>query len=83
MSRLRQTIARRLKESQDTAAMLTTFNDVDMSAVMSLRSQYKELFEKKHGIKLGFMSLFTKACVHALERSAGCERRNRRHRHHL
>ena len=67
MSRLRQTIARRLKESQDTAAMLTTFNDVDMSAVMSLRSQYKELFEKKHGIKLGFMSLFTKACVHALK----------------
>lgn len=67
MSRLRQTIARRLKESQETAAMLTTFNDVDMSAVMNLRKQYKELFEKKHGIKLGFMSLFTKACVHALK----------------
>lgn len=67
MSRLRQTIARRLKEAQDTAAMLTTFNDVDMSAVMSMRSQYKDLFEKKHGIKLGFMSLFTKACVHALK----------------
>ncbi len=67
MSRLRQTIARRLKESQDNAAMLTTFNDVDMSAVMDLRKQYKELFEKKHGIKLGFMSLFTKACVHALK----------------
>ncbi len=67
MSRLRQTIARRLKESQDTAAMLSTFNDVDMTAVMSLRSQYKELFEKKHGIKLGFMSLFAKACTHALK----------------
>ncbi|MAW79585.1 MAG: dihydrolipoyllysine-residue succinyltransferase [Parvularcula sp.] len=67
MSRLRQTIARRLKEAQDTAAMLTTFNDVDMTAVMELRSQYKELFEKKHGIKLGFMSFFAKACVHALK----------------
>ena len=67
MSRLRQTIARRLKEAQDTAAMLTTFNDVDMSAVMALRSEYKELFVKKHGIKLGFMSLFAKACVHALK----------------
>ncbi|MEM8935419.1 MAG: 2-oxoglutarate dehydrogenase complex dihydrolipoyllysine-residue succinyltransferase [Pseudomonadota bacterium] len=67
MSRLRQTIARRLKESQETAAMLTTFNDVDMTAVMDLRKQYKELFERKHGIKLGFMSLFTKACVHALK----------------
>ncbi len=67
MTRLRQTIARRLKESQDNAAMLTTFNDVDMSAVMNVRKQYKELFEKKHGIKLGFMSLFTKACVHALK----------------
>jgi 2-oxoglutarate dehydrogenase E2 component (dihydrolipoamide succinyltransferase) len=67
MSRLRQTIARRLKEAQDTAAMLTTFNDVDMSAVIDLRKQYKDLFEKKHGIKLGFMSLFVKACVHALK----------------
>jgi 2-oxoglutarate dehydrogenase E2 component (dihydrolipoamide succinyltransferase) len=67
MSRLRQTIARRLKEAQDTAAMLTTFNDVDMSAVMELRSQYKDLFDKKHGIKLGFMSFFAKACVHALK----------------
>ncbi|MEM9234831.1 MAG: dihydrolipoyllysine-residue succinyltransferase, partial [Pseudomonadota bacterium] len=66
MSRLRQTIARRLKESQNSAAMLTTFNDVDMSAVMAVRSQYKELFEKKHGIKLGFMSFFVKACCHAL-----------------
>lgn len=67
MSRLRQTIARRLKEAQDTAAMLTTFNDVDMTAVMELRASYKELFEKKHGIKLGFMSFFVKACVHALK----------------
>ncbi|MBB5517362.1 2-oxoglutarate dehydrogenase complex dihydrolipoyllysine-residue succinyltransferase [Amphiplicatus metriothermophilus] len=67
MSRLRQTIARRLKEAQQTAAMLTTFNDVDMSAVMALRGEYKELFEKKHGVKLGFMSFFVKACVHALK----------------
>lgn len=67
MSRLRQTIARRLKEAQDTAAMLTTFNDVDMTAVIEMRKQYKELFEKKHGIKLGFMSLFVKSCVHALK----------------
>ncbi|MFZ5617341.1 MAG: 2-oxoglutarate dehydrogenase complex dihydrolipoyllysine-residue succinyltransferase [Pseudomonadota bacterium] len=67
MTRLRQTIARRLKEAQESAAMLTTFNDVDMTAVMGLRSQYKDLFEKKHGIKLGFMSFFVKACVHALK----------------
>ena len=67
MSRLRQTIARRLKEAQETAAMLTTFNDVDMGAVMDLRKEYKDLFEKKHGIKLGFMSFFVKACVHALK----------------
>ena len=66
MSRLRQTIARRLKESQDTAAQLTTYNDVDMTAVMAARSQYKELFERKHGVKLGFMSFFVKACVQAL-----------------
>ncbi len=66
MTRLRQTIARRLKDSQNTAAMLTTYNEVDMSAVMSLRAEYKELFLKKHGVKLGFMSFFTKACVHAL-----------------
>ena len=57
MTKLRQTIARRLKEAQNTAAMLTTFNEVDMTAVMALRNQYKELFEKKHGVKLGFMSL--------------------------
>ena len=63
MSRLRQTIARRLKEAQDTAAMLTTFNDVDMTAVMDLRKQYKETFLAKHGVKLGFMGFFTKAVV--------------------
>jgi 2-oxoglutarate dehydrogenase E2 component (dihydrolipoamide succinyltransferase) len=67
MTKLRQTIARRLKEAQNTAAMLTTFNDVDMSAVMQLRSQYKDVFEKKHGVKLGFMGFFTKAVVQALK----------------
>ncbi|MDP4023298.1 2-oxoglutarate dehydrogenase complex dihydrolipoyllysine-residue succinyltransferase [Methylobacterium sp. NEAU 140] len=67
MTKLRQTIARRLKDAQDTAAMLTTFNDVDMSAVMSLRSQYKDIFEKKHGTKLGFMGFFTKAVIGALK----------------
>lgn len=66
MTRLRQTIARRLKEAQDTAAMLTTYNEVDMTAVMELRNEYKDLFLKKHGVKLGFMSFFTKACAHAL-----------------
>ena len=66
MTRLRQTIARRLKESQNTAAMLTTFNEVDMSALMALRSTYKETFEKKHGARLGFMSFFVRACVSAL-----------------
>jgi 2-oxoglutarate dehydrogenase E2 component (dihydrolipoamide succinyltransferase) len=67
MTRLRATIARRLKEAQNTAAMLTTFNEVDMSAVMHLRNQYKDLFEKKHGVKLGFMGFFVKACVQALK----------------
>ena len=67
MTRLRQTIARRLKEAQDTAAMLTTFNEVDMTAVMAIRSQYKDVFEKRHGVKLGFMSFFVKACVAALK----------------
>jgi 2-oxoglutarate dehydrogenase E2 component (dihydrolipoamide succinyltransferase) len=66
MTRLRQTIARRLKDAQNTAAMLTTFNEVDMSAVMGLRSQYKDLFEKKNGVKLGFMGFFVKACIQAL-----------------
>jgi 2-oxoglutarate dehydrogenase E2 component (dihydrolipoamide succinyltransferase) len=67
MTRLRQTIARRLKEAQNTAAMLTTFNEVDMSAVMQMRNRYKELFEKKHGVKLGFMGFFMRACVQALK----------------
>ena len=67
MTRLRQTIARRLKDAQNTAAMLTTFNEVDMTAVMDLRKKYKELFEKKHGVKLGFMGFFCKAVCHALE----------------
>ncbi len=67
MTRLRVTIARRLKEAQNTAAMLTTFNEVDMGAVMGLRAEYKDHFEKKHGVKLGFMSFFVKACVAALQ----------------
>ncbi|MEM1300001.1 MAG: 2-oxoglutarate dehydrogenase complex dihydrolipoyllysine-residue succinyltransferase [Pseudomonadota bacterium] len=67
MTRLRQTIARRLKEAQNTAAMLTTFNEVDMTAVMEIRNEYKDLFLKKHGVKLGFMSFFVKACCHALQ----------------
>ncbi len=67
MTRLRQTIARRLKDAQNTAAMLTTFNEVDMSHVMALRTQYRELFEKKHGVKLGFMGFFVRACVQALK----------------
>jgi 2-oxoglutarate dehydrogenase E2 component (dihydrolipoamide succinyltransferase) len=66
MTRLRQTIARRLKDAQNTAAMLTTYNEVDMSAIMALRNEYKDVFEKKHGVKLGFMSFFVKACCHAL-----------------
>ena len=67
MSRLRLTIARRLKEAQNTAAMLTTFNEVDMSAVMTLRNSFKDVFEKKHGVKLGFMSFFAKAVIQALK----------------
>jgi len=67
MSKLRQTIARRLKEAQNTAAMLTTFNEVDMTNVMALRNEYKDQFEKKHGVKLGFMSFFVKACIEALK----------------
>jgi 2-oxoglutarate dehydrogenase E2 component (dihydrolipoamide succinyltransferase) len=67
MTRLRATIARRLKDAQNTAAMLTTFNEVDMSAVMGLRAHYRDLFEKKHGTKLGFMGLFVRACVQALK----------------
>jgi 2-oxoglutarate dehydrogenase E2 component (dihydrolipoamide succinyltransferase) len=67
MTRLRQTIARRLKEAQNSAAMLTTYNEVDMGAIMDLRNEYKVVFEKKHGVKLGFMSFFVKACCHALK----------------
>jgi 2-oxoglutarate dehydrogenase E2 component (dihydrolipoamide succinyltransferase) len=67
MTRLRQTIARRLKDAQNTAAMLTTYNEVDMSAVMGIRNEYKDLFEKKHGVRLGFMGFFVKACTHALK----------------
>ncbi len=67
MTRLRQTIAKRLKDAQNTAAILTTFNEVDMTEVMALRNQYKDQFEKKHGVRLGFMSFFTKACCHALK----------------
>jgi 2-oxoglutarate dehydrogenase E2 component (dihydrolipoamide succinyltransferase) len=67
MTRLRQTIARRLKDAQNTAAMLTTFNEVDMSHVMAMRTQYRDLFEKKHGVKLGFMGFFVRACVQALQ----------------
>jgi len=67
MTRLRQTIARRLKDAQNTSAMLTTFNEVDMSAIMGLRTQYRDLFEKKHGVKLGFMGFFVRACVQALQ----------------
>ncbi len=67
MTRLRQTIAKRLKDAQNTAAMLTTYNEVDMSAVMELRTKYKDIFEKKHGVKLGFMGFFTKAVTHALK----------------
>jgi 2-oxoglutarate dehydrogenase E2 component (dihydrolipoamide succinyltransferase) len=67
MTRLRQTIAKRLKDAQNTAAMLTTYNEVDMTEVMALRNTYKDQFEKKHGVRLGFMSFFTKACVHALK----------------
>ncbi|MDF2118228.1 2-oxoglutarate dehydrogenase complex dihydrolipoyllysine-residue succinyltransferase [Roseiarcaceae bacterium H3SJ34-1] len=67
MTRLRQTIARRLKDAQNTAAMLTTFNEVDMTEVLALRAKYKDVFEKKHGVKLGFMGFFVKACVQALK----------------
>jgi len=67
MTRLRATIARRLKDAQNTAAMLTTFNEVDMSHVMALRAQYRDLFEKRHGVKLGFMGFFVRACVQALK----------------
>jgi 2-oxoglutarate dehydrogenase E2 component (dihydrolipoamide succinyltransferase) len=67
MTRLRRTIAERLKEAQNTAAMLTTFNEVDMSAAMAMRDKYRETFEKKHGVRLGYMSIFVKACIQALK----------------
>jgi 2-oxoglutarate dehydrogenase E2 component (dihydrolipoamide succinyltransferase) len=67
MTRLRATIARRLKDAQNTAAMLTTFNEVDMTSVMALRAQFKDLFEKRHGVKLGFMGFFVKACIQSLK----------------
>ena len=67
MTRLRQTIAKRLKDAQNSAAMLTTYNEVDMTAVMEMRTKYKDIFEKKHGVKLGFMGFFTKAVTHALK----------------
>ena len=67
MTRLRATIARRLKDAQNTAAMLTTYNEVDMSGIMELRNTYKDAFEKKHGVKMGFMSFFVTACCHALK----------------
>lgn len=67
MTRLRRSVAKRLKDAQNTAAMLTTFNEVDMTSVMALRNQYKDAFEKRHGVRLGFMSFFIKACVQALQ----------------
>ena len=67
MTKLRKTVATRLKQAQNTAAMLTTFNEVDMSAVMELRAQYRDDFEKKHGVRLGFMSFFVKAAINALK----------------
>jgi len=76
MSRLRQTIAKRLKDSQNTAAMLTTYNEVDMSAIINLRQEYKNLFEKKHGVRLGFMSFFTKACCQGLKGNSRSKCRN-------
>ncbi len=84
MTRLRQTIARRLKDAQATAAMLTTFNEVDMKRGDGrCASKYKELFEKKHGVKLGFMGFFTKAVMPRAQGDPGRQRRDRRHRHHL
>jgi len=71
MTRLRKMVAARLKEAQNTAAMLTTFNEVDMTEVMAMRAKYKEIFEKKHGVKVGFMSIFAKACVVALREFPG------------
>ena len=83
MSRLRKRIAERLVEAQNTAAMLTTFNEVDMTRVMELRASYKDAFKKKHGVKLGFMSFFVKAAIEALKAYPGGQRRDRRRRHRL
>ena len=83
MTRLRQTIARRLKDAQNTAAMLTTFNEVDMSAVMQMRKQYQDLFEKKHGVKLGFMGFFVQGLLAGTEGVSRRQRRDRRQRHRL
>ena len=83
MSRLRARIAERLVQSQSTAAILTTFNEVNMQPVMELRNRYKEKFEKEHGVKLGFMSFFVKAAVHRAQALPGCQRVDRRQRHHL
>ena len=83
MTKLRQTIARRLKDAQNNAAMLTTFNEVDMSAVMALRARYKDTFEKKFGAKLGFMGFLREGLRASAQGCAGRERRDRRHRSHL
>ena len=83
MTRLRQTIAKRLKEAQNTAAMLTTFNDVDMTAVMEARAKYKDLFEKKHGVRLGFMGFFAKAACLALKDVPSGQRLDRGRRDRL
>ena len=83
MSRLRQTIAKRLKEAQNTAALLTTFNDVDMSAVIDARARYKDLFEKKHGIRLGFMGFFVKARGAGRQGHSGGQRQHRGRRDRL
>ncbi len=83
MTRLRRRIAERLKEAQNTAAMLTTFNEVDMTEVMALRERYRDSFEKQHGVKLGFMSIFVKACDRRAQGDPGRQRRDRRRRHRL
>ena len=84
MTRVRATVAKRLVEAQSNMAMLTTFNEVDMTEVMALRSKYKDLFEKSHnGVRLGFMSFFVKAATEALKRFPGCQRLDRRQRHRL
>ncbi len=83
MSRLRRRIAERLKAAQNTAAMLTTFNEIDMSAAIALRERHRDAFEKKHGVRLGFMSIFVKAAIVALKELSGCQCRDRRRRRRL